>query len=102
MAAYDDNNWLELLKGLHLTPNNEAAAKLLLFDKSAAYRKMMLNDDEVSNRTIILLALGESSWDAWRKSPDPGSLCSTSTLRWSMGSLYLLLILSAHPHRCTT
>lgn len=60
MVAYDDDNWLEILKGLDLTPDDKAAAKLFLFEKNAAYRQMMLGDDNESNKKVILLALGES------------------------------------------
>lgn len=61
MAAYDDNNWIEILKCLDLTPDERAAAKLLLFEKGAAYRQMMLGDDNDSNKKVISLALlGES------------------------------------------
>ena len=60
MATYDDNNWIGILRGLDLTPDERAAAKLLLFEKGAAYRQMMLGDDGDSNKKVILLALGES------------------------------------------
>ena len=61
MAAYDDNNWVQTLKSLGLTDNEYADAKLLLAEKDAAYRKVMLGDDKESNKNVVLRALGESS-----------------------------------------
>ena len=61
MTAYDDNNWVQTLKSLGLTDNEYADAKLLLAEKDAAYRKVMLGDDPESNKNVILRALGESS-----------------------------------------
>ena len=61
MGAYDDNNWVQILKSLGLTDNEYADAKLLLAEKDAAYRKVMLGDDKDSNKNVILRALGESS-----------------------------------------
>lgn len=66
MAGYDDNSWMQTLKRLGLPANEYAAAKLLLVGKDAAFRKVMLGDDDESNKNVILQALGESSlpWDA--------------------------------------
>ena len=61
MGAYDDNNWVQTLKSLGLSDNEYADAKLLLAEKGAAYRKVMLGDDKDSNKKVILWALGESS-----------------------------------------
>ena len=61
MTAYDDKNWVQTLKSLGLTDDEYADAKLLLAEKDAAYRKVMLGDDPQSNKNVILRALGESS-----------------------------------------
>ena len=61
MAAYNDDNWVQTLKSLGLAAKEYAAAKLLLVGKDAAYRKVMLGDDNESNRNVILQALGKSS-----------------------------------------
>ena len=58
MEAYDDDNWVQTLESLGLTDNEYADAKLLLADKDAAYRKVMLGDDKDSNKNVILLPLG--------------------------------------------
>ena len=94
MAAYDDTKWIEILKGLDLTPNERAAAKLLLFEKGAAYRQMMLGDGNESNKKSILLALGETSLcmgcmgmcGGKAGIQVPSLVCSMGTLHWSMGS----------------
>ena len=84
MVAYDDSKWIEILKGLDLTPKERAAAKLLLFEKGTDFRKVMLSDDNESNKEAIMLALGEyplgmgcTGEEGW----DPVPLCST--LLWS-------------------
>ena len=59
-AVYDDNNWVQKLKSLGLAADEYAAAKLLLVGKDAAFRKVMLDDDDESNRNVILRALSES------------------------------------------
>jgi len=61
MGSYDDNNWVQTLKSLNLSDNEYADAKLLLAEKGAAHRKVMLGDDKDSNKKVILRALGESS-----------------------------------------
>lgn len=61
MHPYDDNNWVLTLKNLGLTDNEYADAKLLLAEKDAAYRKVLLGDDKESNKNVILRALSECS-----------------------------------------
>lgn len=65
MASYDDENWVQILKSLGLAANEYAAAKLLLVGKDAAFRKVMLGDDKVSNKNVIFQALGEFWMPCW-------------------------------------
>ena len=84
MGAYDDNNWVQTLKSLGLTDNEYADAKLLLAEKDAAYRKVMLGDDKDSNKNVILRALGESSLPLGYMESEQYRvpLSSMSALRW--------------------
>ena len=59
MAAYDDNNWVQILKSLGLSECDYDSARILLAGKDAGFRQGMLGDDAGSNRRVILRTLGE-------------------------------------------
>ena len=57
ILPYDDSQWVQILKSLGLTDIEYADAKLLLADRDASYRKVLLGDQPVHNKTVILRAL---------------------------------------------
>ena len=58
--AYDDSNWMQILKGLNLSESDYDKARILLARKDAGFRQGMLGDNADSNKRVILMTLGES------------------------------------------
>ena len=60
MAAYDDNNWMQILESLNLSESDFDKASILLAFKDAGFRQGMLGGSRIdSNKRVILKALGE-------------------------------------------
>ena len=59
MAAYDDNNWMQILGSLNLSESDYDKARILLACKDAGFRQGMLGGSVDSNKRVILMTLGE-------------------------------------------